>query len=236
MLTYLIFFSYNSLTGDENQPQLPQHHLHSLAQIFVRYNVQSVFGLHLIHSHFPIPPETLMIGTAVNNGPIRCWTRPVPFTELRDSSLHGHIYALSKENHFVAYEFREGTAPPKVQTVQDAFFEEILGYLIAHKLTSILGLEVLEEGFELCDQTHEFVIEGQGTVMVLEEGLMYKNSFRVTGWSVVEGHDGIFCFKGNQSHSAPKSGGHQIFTDGKKLAGIRSVIELLCQEGIVGRF
>ena len=174
-----------------------------------------------------------MVGTTVGNGPIRCWTRPVPFRDLC-VGLHGHIYALSTDNRFVPYEFRQGTAPHKIKVVQNAFFEEILQYLVKHDLTSVLGLEVVEDDVESGGQMYEFVVADQCTVMVAEQQLKYKNGFQVTGWSVAKGDDGISCFKGGQTHSKSTTGSHQIFTDGKALLDVRSVVELLCQSGIVG--
>ena len=79
----------------------------------------------------------------------------------------------------------------------------------------------------------EFVIAGQATAMVLGGDLKFKSVFQITGWSLAE-DDGIFTFKGVVTHAEPPGGGkHQIFTDGKALPDIQSVVEVLRREGLV---
>lgn len=223
---------YNNLADDEQLPEISLYHLHQLAQIFGRHNA-SGFGLHRLHRHFRIAEDTLMLGSAFGDGSVRRWTRPVLFQELPTSQFYGHIYALSPDHRFVAYEFLEGAAPQGTTLVDDAFFEELIEYLVSHKLTSVLGLEVLGHDSDPYQQIFEFVIAGQATAMVLGEDLKFKSVFQITGWCLAV-DDGIFTFKGIVTHAEPPGGGkHQIFTDGKALPDIQSVVEVLRREGLV---
>jgi len=51
------------LFDDHEQPNVSEHHLNLLAQLFIRYSVQDTFGVHLIHGHLKIPQDTIMLGS-----------------------------------------------------------------------------------------------------------------------------------------------------------------------------
>ena len=95
-----------------------------------------------------------------------------------------------------------------------------------------MGLEVLEDTSSPQPQMLEFVLAGQGTVMVKEEEIAHANIYRVTGWSFAQDEDGNVSVKGNETHAAA-NGVHQIFRDGKPLRNIDAVVDLLLQEAVV---
>lgn len=99
-----------------------------------------------------------------------------------------------------------------------------------------MGLEVLEELEDKSSpqpQMLEFVLAGQGTVIVKEEEAAYANIYRVTGWSVAQDEDGIISVKGHETHSSTANGVHEIFRDTKPLRNIDAVVDLLLQEGVI---
>lgn len=97
-----------------------------------------------------------------------------------------------------------------------------------------MGLEVLEELEDKSrpqTQMLEFVLAGQGTIIVKEEEAAYANIYRVTGWSVAQDENGIISVKGHETHSSTANGVHEIFRDTKPLRNIDAVVDLLLQEG-----
>ena len=81
----------------------------------------------------------------------------------------------------------------------------------------------------------EFVLAGQGTVIFEEEAelVAHTDIHRVTGWSFIQGKDGIVSIKRNETHAGNSSEGHQVFTDGKPLRNIDAVWSLLLQKGVL---
>lgn len=77
----------------------------------------------------------------------------------------------------------------------------------------------------------EFVLAGQGTIMVNEE-VASANIYRTTGWSFTRDEDGIVSVKGNETH-AGVNGKHEIFRDTKPLRNVDAVVDLLLQEGVI---
>ena len=159
------------------------------------------------------------------------WTKPTPFETVLANPVHGHIYTLSSDNRLLAYEYRDGLTPKNVTDIDQAFFQELSTYLTSNKLAGLLGLEVLEDTSSPRSQMLEFVLAGQGTVMVKEEAA-HGDTYRVTGWSFAQEQDGTISVKGNETH-AGTAGGHQVFTDGKPLRNIDAVMNLLLQEGVI---
>ena len=99
-------------------------------------------------------------------------------------------------------------------------------------LFELLGLEVLEDTLSPQPQMLEFVLAGEGTVMVKKEELTHANIYRVTGWSFILDEDGIVSVKGHETH-AGVNGRHEIFRDMKPLRNIDAVVDLLHQEGLI---
>lgn len=219
---------------DHEQPNVSEHHLNLLAQLFIRYNVQDIFGVHLIHGHLKIPHDTIMLGSMFRRVLSGYWTKPTPFETILANPVHGHIYTLSSDNRLLAYEYREGLVPKNVAGIDHAFFRELSKYLRSNKLAGLLALEVLEDTSSLQSQMREFVLAGQGTVLVKEDGgVAHTDIYRVTGWSFAQDRDGTVSVKGHETHASTGSGGHQVFTDGKPLRNIDAVMSLLLQEGVI---
>ena len=170
-----------------------------------------------------------MLGTNVKGRLKGCWTKPTPFNAA-SNPIHGHIYVFSSDSQPIAYEYREGDAPKYAAETKPAFFRELFEYLSTNQLTGLLGLQVLENTSSQRLQASEFVIAGEGTVMVEEAQVAYANTYRVTGWSFAKDQYGIVSYKGHETHASVPNGVHRIFTDGKRLGSIDAVVDLLLQK------
>lgn len=226
------FERYNCLLDDEDQATTKEHHLNKLAQLFVDYNAQKIFGLHLIHGHFRIPPNTVMLGTIFEGRLSCCWTKPSPFEAILSKPVHGHIYTFSPDHHLLPYEYRDGDVPKGVTDIDQAFFWELSEYLSSNKLAELLGLEVFDDTWSPQPQMSEIVLAGQGTVMVKGEDVENAEPYKVTGWCFAQDENGIVSVKGQETHAAV-NGEHKIFRDTKPLSNIDAVLDLLLQERII---
>ncbi|KAI1314274.1 hypothetical protein F5Y03DRAFT_389749 [Xylaria venustula] len=71
--------------------------------------LNKVFGIHLIHGHFQIPPGTVMLGANFQNPKLR-WTKTTEIESIDTASIHGHIFVLT-EDGLCPYELQEGPLP-----------------------------------------------------------------------------------------------------------------------------
>ncbi|KAJ8062838.1 hypothetical protein OCU04_008093 [Sclerotinia nivalis] len=209
---------YNDLPDDSQQPEISETHLQALSQLFVRHSVQDIFGLHLIHGHSQAPSETVMFGvefTALDklNG---CWTKPQPIPALVNRPIHGHIFRLRLDGACCPYEFRDGQADPKANSIQSSFFQAFADYLKDNRLADLLGLELLDRPED--QRSLEFVLGVQGTVMPGKQDFITAFPYRITSWTFQAEVGGIVSCKGGTVHAAKKKDGkHQVFIDSKPL-------------------
>lgn len=201
--------AYNLLPDDGDQPDVQEVHLHELASLFKRFNVQDIFGMHLIHGHFKLDGGNVMLGTALKS--VRgCWTKPTRITDINPTEIHGHIFRLTGSGEMQAYEYREGLTT-NLDGADPAFFQELAEYLQANNLANLLGLQVL--GKEVPEMMCEFVLQDNGTVMLDARDVKNWTPFRVTGFTL--SGPGMTVLKGGESHAKTTKGTHQVFIGGK---------------------
>ncbi|EFY92562.1 hypothetical protein J3459_015275 [Metarhizium acridum] len=158
---------YNTLLDDSDQPPVSEEHITDLAQMFVRHNADKVLGIHLIHGHFKIPKNTVMLGSNFENPSLR-WTKVTDIDEIDPSRVHGHILALY-QGGLCAYELQDGPLPD-LSGVGPGFLDEFINYIIKKNLTSLIGLQILG----CSDGSMSELILDQATVMV--ESTFAKNT------------------------------------------------------------
>lgn len=113
------------------------------------------------------------------------------------------------------------------------FFQELFKYLKLNKLETFLGPQVLEDVSSSQPKMMEFVLAGQGTVLIKAEGISHADIYRVTGWSFTQNRDGTVSIKGNETDASTPKGEHQVFTDGKPLRNIEAMMNLLLWNGFI---
>ncbi len=214
-------------------PEVSEHHLQSLASLFIRHGTQDKFGLHLVHGHFKIDEDTIMLGSGFGENFSGSWTKPTRSMDVDRDKIHGHIYVLSIENQFIAYEYRKGASPVNKREMHPAFFDELTKYLARNDLAGLLGLQVLNSPTVLGERMLEFVLGREGTVMLGEQDVNHGGIYRITGWSFEQSEDGIISVKGGESHARTVRGTHQVFTDGKPLPTVEAVQKVLHEEGVI---
>ncbi|KLU90687.1 hypothetical protein MAPG_10539 [Magnaporthiopsis poae ATCC 64411] len=157
----------------------PRRTSKKLAALFTRHGAEKAFGIHLVHGHFQIPEGTVMVGTNFQNPDMR-WTKTTDLDKLDTSSIHGHIFVLTK-NGFRAYEFQDGPLLDLSHVGRD-FLADFSRYLADNNLADVIGLQVL--GDEPCNShgMSELILD-QGTIMLDTSLVKNCEPTRVTGWS-----------------------------------------------------
>jgi len=226
-------YRYNQLKDDSGQPEVNAGHLQSLAELFTRHNAQDVFGVHLVHGHFQIGQDTIMLGVDLGTDSRGYWTQPTKYADVDRDNVHGHIYVLSSESHFVAYEYREGPAMDTAKQVHSSFFSQLAQHLVQNELAGVLGLQILDRQAACSETMLEFVLGEQGTAILREQDVNHGGIHRVTGWSFRQNKDGIVSVSGGESHAKTTRGTHQVFTGGMPLPTVEAVRNFLHEEGII---
>ncbi|KAF2184559.1 hypothetical protein K469DRAFT_688571 [Zopfia rhizophila CBS 207.26] len=183
--------------------------LETYLTLFVRHNVHTILGVHLIHGHFEIPEDTVMLGKNFEN-PLGRWTKPTDMNTIDLNTIHGHIFIL-KNNEFLAYEYQDGPMPDLSEVGQN-FVAEFVNYITSNGLTDVLGLQVLIDGME--SDMSELILE-RGTVMLDTSKVKGCVPTRITGWKF-EVRDGEpRACQANETHAEMTSGNHKVFNSGK---------------------
>lgn len=176
--------------------------------------MEGQFGVHLLHSHHPIPDDTILLGTSYKVPPVRRWAKPTRIEDLRGTNLHGHTYAV-RDGSLRPYEFQSGSAPELSGPNVQAFLEEFCKLVEDKGLQNQIALEILDS--EAADRTPmlEFIVDQENHVLVEAKAAQQSDSLRPTGWVFVAERSGV-TLKGNTAY-AGNSGEHKTFTDGKPL-------------------
>ncbi|KGO74766.1 hypothetical protein PITC_083750 [Penicillium italicum] len=128
---------YNKLPDDAAQPAVSDEHIANLAALFVHHNAEKVLGIHLIHGHFEIPENTVMVGTNFENPALR-WTKTMKIDEINPLNVYGHIFTLAG-NELCPYELQDGPLPD-LSSVGYSFLTDFLKYIVKTNLQDIIGL------------------------------------------------------------------------------------------------
>ena len=93
----LIYYieKYSYLLDDHDQSNFPEHYLNQLAQLFIQYNAQKIFDLHLIYGHLEILHNTIMLGSSFKGRLSNYWTKLTSFEVIISNSIHEYIYTHS---------------------------------------------------------------------------------------------------------------------------------------------
>lgn len=211
---------YNTLRDDGDQPPVEDKHIENLAAIFVRHNAHNVLGVHLIHGHFSIPEDTVLLGTNFD-GPMGRWAKITQAKDIDPAAVHRHIFVFGKDR-LCAYEYQDGPLPD-LSTVGEGFLHEFVHYLVANNLRDLIGLQVLDQCGEqsMCE-----LILDEGTVMLQADVIKNCKPSRVTGWKFQTGPGGPRVCQSNETHAAMTSGNHKVFNAGKPHPKLENVDDL----------
>jgi hypothetical protein len=115
-------------------------------------------------------------------------------------------------------------------SVDPAFFQELVEYLRANDLTNLLGLQVLAK--EVPEMMCEFTLKDNGTVILDARDVKNWTSYRFTGFAL--NGPGMTDIKGDESHAKTNRDTHQVFIDGK-IGKEDPLMDILRAEDIIHR-
>ncbi|KAK4184120.1 hypothetical protein QBC35DRAFT_506597 [Podospora australis] len=197
---------YNRLPDDSEQPEILDSHIRDLATLFVRNRADRVFGIHLAHAHFAVPDKTVLLGA--NHETPRCrWAKATAFKAIDLDNVHGHIFVLT-DHGFHPYEYQAGPVPA-LSHVDHRFLAELADFLNAHKLTTLVGLQVIDPhpGHML-----ELVLP-QGTIMLDVTNVNGCIPTRQTGWKFEVENGEVRVCQANEMHAQTRTG-HEVYNKG----------------------
>lgn len=73
---------YNRLIDSHEQADVPSQHEDLLTRLQLRYRLEAIFRLHLIHGHFRISGSIVMLGSRFRGNSSGYWTKIVPYEEI----------------------------------------------------------------------------------------------------------------------------------------------------------
>ncbi|KAK7906461.1 hypothetical protein PG985_016198 [Apiospora marii] len=194
---------YNGLPSDEDQPDIEEY-MHDLAQLFVKYQADKVFGIHLAHGHFAIEDQTVLIGNKPPEG--GRWTVPTAI-DSDPTNIHGHVFILT-DTGFHPYEYQAG-CPPDLASVDLKFLPALANFIDRNGLRNVVALEVLDNS----QKDMMEVVFINATMMINSSRLPGFTTFRQTGWAfTAEDGNARVRQDGNQTHAAGPKGGHVTIT------------------------
>ena len=103
--------------------------------------------------------------------PSSCWTKPTHVENIDLVNVHGQIFMLASDDRLVAYKYRKGPLTD-MANIDPAFFNDLVEYLRANNLATLLGLQILQASSKLMV---EFVLHDTCIVMLFESDTSYGN-------------------------------------------------------------
>ncbi|KAK7906351.1 hypothetical protein PG985_016357 [Apiospora marii] len=208
---------YNGLPSDGDQPNIEEH-MNGLAELFVKYQADKVFGIHLAHGHFAIKDHTVLVGKKPPGG--GRWTVPTAI-DSDPTNIHGHVFILTNTG-FHPYEYQVGCLPD-LASVDLKFLPALANFIDRNGLRNVVALEVLDDPHT--DMTE--IVFSNTTVVINSSPLQGFTTLRQTGWVfTAENGNARVRQDGKQFHGrGPK--GHVIATTPRDYLEALETLEIL---------
>ena len=180
---------YNRIRTFEEQQstQLPNHILQAIARLFIASGIEHDYGLGILHRHFEIPSETILLHCTqdlVRSCVIR------NSSELPRASVRAHSLYLNEAHDFQAFEYDLDSTR---QQLSAEFLHELRALFLQHDLANFLAvipnLHAAEELFEfqLADNSGMITIPKS----MVEAADMQETIQTTTGWAFFPEEGGV---------------------------------------------
>lgn len=146
--------------------------LHQIADIFFRYEAHERFSVSLLHRHYTIPSDFVMVHEYIDERDI-CIAEPFG---IRD--LCPRIYSLNPQGQFIPFEY-EITSPGAI-SAENAFLDELGAFILRNCLEKQIGLSIVAStgGFWT-----EWLLPGiAGTVATRSAEELRDHNDNITEW------------------------------------------------------
>lgn len=157
------------------------------------------------------------------------WTKPTNIEAIDIRNIHAHISVLAKDG-FHPYEYQVGPAPD-LSDVDCAFLPELAKYLIENGLSTLLGLQVIDQN----DSQMLELILPISTIMLSTTDLHGCQPTRQTSWKFTKENGDLRVCKSYETHGR-HANGHDVYNEGKpypQLESFHDVKNALIEIGIL---
>ena len=193
---------YNTLTRFEHQRHhVSQSLLNELGILFVRHNMHHDFGLCLLHRHYDIPNNSVMVHSKAEKGVDICQPEKVGLRTIQPCAF----FSPSREE-FLPFEYETPTTSEPSPVPNDCFLSELASFLWSKGLDRILGFSRVSPSDHPWSEA--LLFENKGTIasQVSTETEMCDDI--ATEWAfVVSDTEGIYA-KCVKTCKEQESGGH----------------------------
>jgi hypothetical protein len=198
---------FNAIPDIQNQVDFPNDLslVTALGEVFQKYDVHKRFGLHLLHRHFVLPQNCIMLKSKVDAE--ISLTKITSLDSMEPIPIRGVLYLLNDLGSFQAYEFEHGDTID----IPSFFLEELSRILRKFKMEKVIALDVGEfQPSRNSLPSFEYVLGDMATVTVQLDKKVEPH-YRQTGFTFVGEDDKL----GQQFGEvyAEKKNTHQVFYD-----------------------
>lgn len=178
----------------------------ALGNIFLRHHVLGRFGIHLLHRHYEIPEDHIVIKSQVDDE--ISLTKIEPLKALDTDKLRGVLYRLT-DNGFQPYEFEYGA---ELEIPPD-FLKELSEFLLSNKLEDLIALDVSKQSHDPAVQGYEYEYDygNAATVTVKSTRPPVFPKDRKTGMTFALVGDGTLQPYDGPNIYSEKKNTHQVF-------------------------
>lgn len=201
-------FAFNGIKSSEQQDQiLKNEDLMAIADVYVRNQMHTEYGVGLLHRHTVLPERSVMIHRILDGSVDICEARSL------DSLDHARLIAnslfLNVNDKFQAFEYDIEIPKDPRPTLHLEFLSQLRDLLIDRRLTGSIAI-IPSPG----DCVEYLLPEGRGTISIpyhqMEDKNLSGGEFIVTGWSFHENEDGSIECMANKKCNKQNTGLHII--------------------------
>lgn len=151
---------------------IAQSTLHEIADIFFRYEAHEHFSISLLHRHYIIPSDFVMVHEYIDGQDV-CIAEP-----FGNRNIRPRIYSLNPQGQFLPFEYEISSREPI--SAQHAFVDEMRAFLLRNRLEKQIGLSIVAPsgGF----WTEQLLNGVAGTVATRSAEELYDHSDSITEW------------------------------------------------------
>jgi hypothetical protein len=176
--------SHNNLPEDDILLRVVEKiidHLPHLRQLFEKFGVVNLLGVHILHRHFTVPDGFHLVGQTGTSD------EDLYLTELMDDKLNpdnvcGRKFVYDPQSGCLyPYELHYGPLPD-TSNVDPEFFLQFNEYIVTHELTSMLGLMYIPQEL-LKHDMDEYIPRHCALLLVRAASPRISNAKVPTSWN-----------------------------------------------------
>jgi hypothetical protein len=154
--------------------------LGTLLQIWKKYSIGVTFAPHLLHRHFDMPSESLILNQALKNDPRVHVSGVLPVSSLEKAQLQPDLLYLNEDGKWQGYEYQ--LSPPHEWNVD--FLKDVRTLLLDQGLNDVVALSSSPQ----TDTRMEFGMDSHGsfTVPIIRNKFVAERSV-VVEWRMETG-------------------------------------------------